>query len=79
MAIEDRIDCHGCGRDVVPQLWVDARNRMEHPTVRHLCPLCGATLRVSGGGISRGGLALLVAAISLIVLALVVTLVLSRS
>jgi predicted RNA-binding Zn-ribbon protein involved in translation (DUF1610 family) len=79
MAIEDRIECHSCGRAIVPQLWVDAKNRMEHPTVRHLCPLCGATLRVSGGGISRGGWTLLVVSISLIVLALVVALVLPRS
>ena len=79
MAIEDRIECRGCGRAVVPQLWVDARNRTEHPTVRHLCPLCGATLRVSGGGISRGGWALFVMSISLIVLALVFALVLARS
>lgn len=79
MAIEDRIECHSCGRAIVPQLWVDARNRLEHTIVRHLCPLCGATLHVSGGGISRGGLALLVVSISLIVLALVIALVLSRS
>jgi hypothetical protein len=79
MVIEDRVECRSCGRAVVPQLWVDARNRAEHPTVCHLCPLCGATLRVSGGGISRGGWALFVVSISLIVLALVVALVLARS
>lgn len=77
MAIEDRIECRGCGRAVVPQLWVDASDRMSHPTVRHLCPLCGATVRVSGGGLSRGGLALAVVAIALIILTCLFVLVMS--
>jgi hypothetical protein len=77
MAIEDRIECRSCGRAVVPQLWVDTRNRLEHPTVRHLCPLCGATLRVSGGGITRGGLALAASAIALMILMCVFVLVMS--
>lgn len=75
MAIEDRIECQQCGRAVVPQLWVDARNRLEHPTVRQLCPLCGATLRVSGGGVSRGGRALLIWSLVMILLMLVFVLV----
>ena len=79
MGIEDRIECRGCGRAVVPQLWVDARNRLSHPTVRHLCPLCGATLRVSGGGLSRGGLALAAGVIALIILTCLFFLVISGS
>jgi len=79
MAIEDRIECRSCARSVVPQLWVDARDRMSHPTVRHLCPLCGSTLRVSGGGMSRGGWALFVVSIGMILLALAIALVLARS
>ena len=79
MAIEDRIECLKCGRAIVPQLWVDTRNRLEHPTVRHLCPLCGATLRASGGGINRGMLALVIGSISLLVLILVFALVMFRS
>ena len=62
MAIDDRIECLNCRRAVVPHLWVDTRDQMMLPTVRHLCPLCGATLRVSGGGVDRSQL------ISLIVL-----------
>ena len=54
MATEDRIRCGTCGRAVVPQLWVDDRQgAIHHPQVRHLCPLCGATLHVSGGGVDR--------------------------
>lgn len=79
MAIEGQIECVKCGRAVVPQLWVDTRNRLEHPTVRHLCPICGTTLRASGGGINRGMLALIIGSISLLALILVFTLVMSRS
>jgi ribosomal protein S27E len=71
MAIEDRIECRGCGRAVVPQLWVDTRDRMSHPKVRHLCPLCGATLRVSGGGINRGMLALVIGSFGMLILMLI--------
>lgn len=71
MSIEDRIECHSCRRAVVPQLWIDARDRLSHPTVRHLCPLCGATLRVSGGGIDRGMLALVIGSFGLILLMLI--------
>ena len=63
----------------MPQLWVDARDRLSHPKVRHLCPLCGATLRVSGGGLSRGGLALAAVAIALMILACLFVLVMSGS
>ncbi len=77
MAVEDRIECQSCGRAVVPQLWVDARARLSHPRVRHLCPLCGATLRVSGGGLSRGGLALTVVTLALLILACLFVLVMS--
>ncbi len=79
MAIEDRIECQSCGRAVVPQLWVDARDRLSHPTVHHLCPLCGATLRVSGGGLSRGGVALAVGAIAIMILTCLFLLVVSGS
>ena len=78
MAVEDRIECRGCGRAVVPQLWVDARDRMSHPTVRHLCPLCGATLRVSGGGLDRGVLALVIGSVVLLALIFVLGLVTLR-
>jgi ribosomal protein S27E len=71
MAIEDRIECRSCGRAVVPQLWVDTRDGMSHPKVRHLCPLCGATLRVSGGGINRGMLALVIGSFGMILLMLI--------
>ena len=57
MATEDRIECQSCRRAVVPQLWVDDRNRMEHPTVVHLCPFCGVVLRESGGRRDRRMLA----------------------
>jgi predicted RNA-binding Zn-ribbon protein involved in translation (DUF1610 family) len=79
MAIEDRIECRSCGRAVIPQLWVDARDRPSHPTVRHLCPLCGATMRVSGGGLSRGGLAFAVGVVALLILMSLFALVLSGS
>lgn len=71
MSVEDRIECQSCGRAVVPQLWVDTRDRMSHPKVRHLCPLCGMTLRVSGGGINRGMLALVIGSFSMILLMLI--------
>lgn len=71
MVIEDRVECRNCGRAVVPHLWVDTRDRMSHPTVRHLCPLCGATLFVSGGGLDRGVLALVVGSIGIIMLIVV--------
>lgn len=78
MAIEDRIECQSCHRAVAPQLWVDTRDRLSYPTVRHLCPLCGATLRVSGGGINRGVLALIIGSVVLLALILVFALVISR-
>ena len=78
MAVEDRIECRNCGRAVVPQFWVDARNGQEHPTVRHLCPLCGATLLVSGGGINRGIPALIIGFSALGFLIIILTLFFSR-
>jgi len=78
MAVEDRIECRSCGRAVVPQLWVDGRNGLEHPKVRHLCPLCGATLLVSGGGINRGVLGLIIGFSALSILIFVLLLVFSR-
>ena len=78
MAIEDRIECQSCRHAVVPQLWVDTRDRLSHPTVRHLCPLCGATLRASGGGINRSMLALIIGSVVLLALILVLSLVMSR-
>lgn len=79
MAIEDRIECQKCGRAVVPQLWVDASNRLEHPKVNQLCPSCGATLRVTGGGLNRGVLALVIGSLAVLILFLVFGLVLSKS
>lgn len=78
MAVEDRIECWNCGRAVVPQLWVDGRNGLEHPKVRHLCPLCGATLLVSGGGINRSVLGLIIGFSALSILIVVLLLVFSR-
>lgn len=49
MANEDRIECQGCGRAVVPKLWVDDRDQLIHPRVTHLCPFCGNVLRETGG------------------------------
>jgi ribosomal protein S27E len=68
MAMEDRLKCHGCGRAVVPQLWVDTRDQMSHPKVRHLCPLCGATLRVSGGGFDRWMVTIVIGTVILLVI-----------
>jgi len=59
MSVQDRIECRNCGRAVVPQLWVDNRNRLEHPRFVRLCPFCGAIASESGGGINRGKLALI--------------------
>ena len=79
MAIEDRVNCPKCRRAVVPQLWVDARNRLEHPKVNQLCPSCGTTLRVTGGGLNRGMLALVIGSFALLILILVFGIVVSRS
>jgi ribosomal protein S27E len=57
MPIQDRIECQNCGRAVVPQLWVDTRNRLEHPRFVRLCPFCGIVMSESGGGMDRGKLA----------------------
>ncbi len=65
MASEDRIECPKCGRAVLPQLWVDTRNGLEHPTVHHLCPYCGVSMRISGGGINRGILAIIIGSLAL--------------
>jgi len=62
----------------VPQFWVDARNGLEHSTVRHLCPLCGAMLFVSGGDLNRGMLALIIGFSALSILIFVLALVFSR-
>lgn len=50
---------------------------MSHPKVRYLCPLCGATLRVSGGGLNRGLLALVVGSIGISILIVVIAVVTS--
>jgi ribosomal protein S27E len=78
MAAEDRIECRSCGRAVVPQFWVDGRNGLEHPTVRHLCPLCGATLFVSGGGMNWTMLALIIRFSVLAFLIIILAIVFSR-
>ena len=62
----------------MPQLWVDGRNGLEHPKVRHFCPLCGATLLVSGGGINRSVLGLIIGFSALSILIIVLLLVFSR-
>jgi hypothetical protein len=72
--IEDRMECPSCHRGVVPQLWVDSRDRLEHPRVVHLCPFCGVTLRKSGGGINKQMLAFIIASIGLFVLIFVLLL-----
>lgn len=64
----DRIQCHNCNHAVVPQLWVDARNGLEHPRVKHLCPFCGITLKETGGGMNRQMLAFIIGTILLCVL-----------
>jgi hypothetical protein len=58
----------------VPQLWVDTRNRMEHPRVVHLCPLCGATVRQSGGGLNWGTMGILIGSICVSALILIIVL-----
>jgi ribosomal protein S27E len=68
MATADRIQCPNCQRAVVPQLWVDDRNRLEYPKVIHLCPFCGIALKESGGGIDRRMLAFIIGIISLCIL-----------
>lgn len=78
MVTEDRIQCPNCGRAVVPQLWVDSRNRLERPRVRHLCPFCGDLLRESGGGMDRGMLALIIGSFCLCVLIFALLLLKSR-
>jgi ribosomal protein S27E len=60
MAASDRVKCVGCGREVVPQLMVDDRDRFYRPRIMHLCPFCGAILHESGGELDRGMLALVV-------------------
>lgn len=73
--MENQTECPSCRRAVVPQLWVDARNRLEHPRVVHLCPLCGATVLESGGGVNKGMLALILGSICLSALMLILLLV----
>lgn len=68
MVTEDRIQCPNCRHAVVPQLWVDTRNGLEHPRVIHLCPFCGITLKETGGGMNRQMLALIIGSIFLCVL-----------
>jgi ribosomal protein S27E len=68
MATEDRIQCPSCCRAVVPQLWVDTRNKLSHPRVMHLCPLCGAVLRESGGRMNRRMLAFVIGSFCLCIL-----------
>jgi hypothetical protein len=65
MSSIDRVKCMGCGREVVPQLMVEDRDRLYKPRITHLCPFCGAILHESGGKIDRGMLAFLVGFIGL--------------
>lgn len=65
MAAENHVQCPNCHQSIVPQLWVDARNSLEHPRVVHLCPFCGVTLRETGGGLDRRMLAFIIGTICL--------------
>ena len=65
MSAHDLIECRNCGRSVVPQLWADPRNGLEHPRFLHLCPFCGVVLRESGGGVDRGLLAIILGVVGL--------------
>lgn len=60
MPANDRVKCVGCGREMVPQLMVDHRDRFYRPRLMHLCPFCGAILHESGGGVDKGMLALVI-------------------
>lgn len=71
------MQCQGCGRTVVPQLWVTDHGELTVPKVRHLCPLCGETPRVTGGGLTRGGLYFFVGMAALIMLGCALLLVLT--
>lgn len=65
MPANDRVKCAGCGREVVPQLMVEDRNRLYRPRLMHLCPFCGAILHESGGRLNRGMVAFLIIFIGL--------------
>jgi hypothetical protein len=60
MSSNDRVKCGGCGREVVPQLMVEDRDRLYKPRITHLCPFCGAILHESGGKLDRGMMAFLI-------------------
>lgn len=47
----DKVKCENCGNAVVPRLWMtDTKSMIVHRKNEHICPICGVTMYVSGGG-----------------------------
>jgi predicted RNA-binding Zn-ribbon protein involved in translation (DUF1610 family) len=54
MTGEDRVECPGCGRAVVPRLWLTGGDFLTYKTTQHLCPYCGVVMYETGGTYKRG-------------------------
>ena len=45
------VECKHCGKTVVPRLWHDNMDSiMYRRQNQHICPICGVTMYVTGGG-----------------------------
>lgn len=75
MAIEERIECPGCKRAVIPRLWFVGGDYMSYVTTQHVCPYCGMVMYETGGGYKRRAVIATIVLITLLLLALIVVLI----
>lgn len=53
MAIEEGVECPECNRAVVPRLLITREhNPVAYRKAQHICPYCGVTMYVTGGGVN---------------------------
>ena len=48
-----KVTCNSCEVGVTPRLWhKDENNWVSYRSIEHICPLCGETMYVTGGGLT---------------------------
>lgn len=48
-----QVECKSCCANVTPRLWHrDESSLLFYRSIEHICPLCGQTMYVTGGGLT---------------------------
>lgn len=69
-----KVTCKKCSSEVVPRLWHSNNDSMIFNRVtEHICPICGETMYVTGGGLSPNIKNIGVFAVFVVLLAAVTT------